>query len=298
MFAARKKSVGMYAPDGFDAASERVLARETSLGRKVGILSFFEAWGNARRPDIAGMELCLERGFVPMLTWEPWRLPAPGDVSPEDQPDYSMSALLSGQYDDYIAEWAVNLGRLSSPVFLRPMHEMNGNWYPWCGTVNGNTPEGYIEAWRSIVSIFRETGNDRVVWVWSPYCASVPDVPDNDFARYFPGDDVVDCLAMDGYNWGSTREWSRWQGFEEVFGDGYESLLALAGDKPLMIAEVGCAEEGGDKSIWIRDASHALRNRFPAIEALVWFDVDKECDWRIESSPESLASFKTHFNCW
>lgn len=117
-------------------------------------------------------------------------------------------------------------------------------------------------------------------------------------AGYFRGEDVVDCLAMDGCNWGSTREWSRWQGFEEVFGNGYEDLLALAGGKPLMIAEVGCAEEGGDKSVWIRDASRVLKDRFPAVEALVWFDVDKECDWRIESSRESLASFKTHFNSW
>ena len=29
-----------------------------------------------------------------------------------------------------------------------------------------------------------------------------------------------------------------------------------------------------------------LRDDFPLIKALVWFDINKETDWRISSSPE------------
>ena len=137
-----------------------------------------------------------------------------------------------------------------------------------------------------------------MVWVWSPYSESVPGDADNALSRYFPGEEEVDCLALDGYNWGSTREWSRWQTFEEVFADGYDRLMRLAPRKPLMIAEAGCAEKGGDKSLWIEKAADALKKRFTTVKALVWFDVNKECDWRIESSRESLISFKTNFNGW
>ncbi len=217
---------------------------------------------------------------------------------PENQKDYSLSVLLSGRYDAYIRQWALDLKQLSAPIFLRPMHEMNGNWYPWCGTANGNRPEDYVAAWRHIRSIFREVGCDKVMWVWSPYSESVPNDAGNAFARYFPGEEEVDCLALDGYNWGSTREWSRWQTFEEVFADGYERLMSLAPGQPLMIAEAGCAEQGGNKGLWIQNAADTLKNRFTRVKALVWFEIDKECDWRIESSRESLISFNTHFNAW
>ena len=76
---------------------------------------------------------------------------------------------------------------------------------------------------------------------------------------------------------------------------GYECLAKLAPEKPFMIAETGCTEEGGDKGKWIEDGWETLKNRFPRIKALIWFNVNKECDWRVDSSPESADSFK---KCW
>jgi beta-mannanase len=291
--------IGIYMPDTFESGLKKAMALEVSLGRKIGILSFYEAWGNGRRPDVAGIESCLRQGFAPMITWEPWRLEMPkAGQRPEDQREYSLAALVSGRYDKYITEWASDLKQLSRPIFLRPMHEMNGNWYPWCGKVNGNKPQDYIVAWRYIRSIFRETGSNSVMWVWSPYTESVPDVSDNVSERYFPCAEDVDWLALDGYNWGLSREWSQWQTFVKVFGESYGRLRTLEPRKPFMIAETGCAEEGGDKALWIQEAAEALRNRFPAVKALVWFNVNKECDWRIDSSERSLTGFRTHFNDW
>jgi hypothetical protein len=295
---ARENAMGIYFPGGFEVALEQASIREASLGRKIGIVSLYEAWGNERRPDVAGVERCLQQGFVPMVTWEPWRLPGQDNRHPENQEEYSLSAISSGRHDAYIRQWALDLKGLSSRIFLRPMHEMNGNWYPWCGKVNGNRPEDYIAAWRHIRSIFNEVGCDKVMWVWSPYSESVPNDAANSFARYFPGEDEVDCMALDGYNWGSTREWSRWQTFEEVFANGYDRLTGLAPGKPLMIAEAGCVEKGGSKARWIKNAASTLKSRFTAVSAVVWFDINKECDWRIESSEESLVAFKTHFGAW
>jgi hypothetical protein len=34
-----------------------------------------------------------------------------------------------------------------------------------------------------------------------------------------------------------------------------------------------------------------LRGTFPLIKAFVWFDIDKERHWQINSSPSSLASY-------
>jgi hypothetical protein len=72
----------------------------------------------------------------------------------------------------------------------------------------------------------------------------------------------------------------------------------MAPGKPIMIAEVGCAEEGGNKDVWIEEAFKALKDRFVRIRALVWFNVIKECDWRIESSQKSLTSFRKNWSLW
>lgn len=102
-------------------------------------------------------------------------------------------------------------------------------------------------------------------------------------------DDYVDWVGIDGYNWGTTREWSSWESLDSLIGRAYR---AFAGRKPLMIAEVSSAESGGNKGAWITSAARALKARFPAVRALVWFHIDKETDWRIDSSPSALRSFR------
>jgi len=81
---------------------------------------------------------------------------------------------------------------------------MNGHWAPWEAGVNGNTPQDYIEAWRHVHDIFVSRGAGKVKWVWGPNvsCGSAVD-----FAPYYPGSDVVDVLALDGYNWGTLDVW-------------------------------------------------------------------------------------------
>jgi beta-mannanase len=290
--------LGLYLPEDFPAAPQRARKYQHLWGKKIHILSFYIAWGQGTgRPDLAGIEEVLKKGFLPMITWEPWRYQESSiGARPEDQPDFSLSTILSGKYEDYIWNWALDLKKVQSPIFFRPMHEMNGNWYPWCGTVNGNAPEEYIDTWRYIRSIFRKVQSNRVIWVWSPYVHSVPDEPDNDILQYFPGIREVDWLALDGYNWGTSREWSRWQSFRDIFENSYDRLTNRVPEKPMMIAEVGCAEEGGDKSRWIEEAAEILRKRFPCIKAVVWFNIMKECDWRIESSEKSIISFRRNWN--
>jgi hypothetical protein len=295
-FVSSQPWIGLYVPSDWQSAIKEADEYGNLFGKKIRILSFYEAWGQADQPpDLTGIESVLEKGYTPMITWEPWQrvdVSVESNQRPWDQPLFSLSALASGSYDDYIGKWALSLKNLSAPIFLRTMHEMNGDWYPWCGTVNGNRPADFIAAWRHIRDLFRKAESDKLVWVWSPYTESIPDEPGNQFLDYFPGEEEVDWLALDGYNWGSTRTWSRWQSFTGVFLKGYGQLLRLSDTKPILIGEVGCAEEGGDKSAWIGEAFEALRKRFARINGLVWFNIDKECDWRIESSPESMASFR------
>jgi hypothetical protein len=52
-----------------------------------------------------------------------------------------------------------------------------------------------------------------------------------------------------------------------------------------------CKRVGGNKGQWIDGIIPTLHNRYPLIKAVVWFDIKKEADWRINSSPGAKEAF-------
>lgn len=282
---------GAYAPPSPWAGMEAVHALEAELGSRLDVVHSYHAWGNDwGHLDPAMLEAMSADGRVPLLTWEPWEAQSEGSSSPggtvTDQPEFRLARIADGAFDDYVREWARKLRDFGSTVYLRPMHEMNGDWYPWSGVVNGNTPEDYVAAWRHLHDVFAAEGADNVRWVWSPLVDDVPS--DNGFEQYWPGSRHVDVLALDGYNWGADLpEYGGWRSFDEVFADAYRRLTAL-GPEPVWIAEVGSDAAGGDKAAWVRDMFASTG--YDRLEAIVWFHDDKERDWRLTSPPEAAGA--------
>jgi len=255
------------------------------------LVSVYRAWNRCYiEDDLPWLERLKQLPRDMLLTWEPWRIP-PDEDRPFDQPDFALENIISGMYDSYIRAFGRELATFPRKIFLRTLHEMNGNWYPWCGTVNRNSGKLFIDAWNHIRNLVNMEAPYGIEWVWSPYAHSYPATPYNTIENYFPGDDALDWVAIDGYNWGSSREWSTWRSFEEIFSDAYKTLTSIT-RRPFMIGEVACGESGGSKELWIREALKALKGQFSKIEILVWFDVNKECDWRIASSSASLNAFR------
>lgn len=260
----------------------------------LAIVMWYQAWGDpgGRSFDPRLLDTVVARGAVPLVTWEPWI--AHGGP---DQPEFALAAIAAGTYDDYIHGWARDAAAWGRPFYLRFAHEMNGSWYPWGADVNGNTPDDYVAAWRHVLGIFREEGATNVRWVWSPNVllssagpsAALNDIaPATSYRSYYPGDDYVDWVALDGYNWGGTG----WQSLSEVFARSYDTLVALT-EKPVMIAEVGCTEQGGDKAAWIESGLLTeIPQRLPRVRAVIWFNSNQERDWRIDSSPAALQAFR------
>ncbi len=97
---------------------------------------------------------------------------------------------------------------------IRFAHEMNGTWYPWSGSATAST---YVAAWRHIVSLFRADGVTNVQWVWSPNVQEGSKYP---ISPYFPGDEWIDYVGLDGYNWGTNNQ-GTWQSAQDVFAASY-----------------------------------------------------------------------------
>jgi hypothetical protein len=254
-------------------ASAKVEAFESLLGRSLAIDVHYYEWTDAFPSGLEEWDIA--HGRIPLVSWH----------------GTTLDAINSGDYDVMIKQRALDLKRLGAPVFLRWGWEMNGDWYPHAGALNmPNGPARFVAAWRRIYRIFSSVGATNVVWVWCPNATSVPGGAWNSWRDYYPGDAYVDWVGIDGYNWGVTRPESKWQTLSQIIGPIYRDYALR---KPIMVAETASAEAGGDKSGWIRSIGPTLTRDFPAVKAFVWFEVDKETDWRAESSVAALRAFRS-----
>jgi beta-mannanase len=225
-----------------------------------------------------------------MITWEPWEAPRVAGTLDLDQPRYRLSRVAGGAFDGYIRRYAQAVKRYGGPVMLRPFHEMDGDWYPWGGTVNRNTPAQFVAAWRRIHDVFSEVGADNVTWVWSVNAGSVPNRAGNLPEDYWPGGRYVDWIGISGFNWGAARNFGGWVSFDGIYRDRIGALLRY--HRPIALTEIAAAEVGGDKAAWITDAFRRV-SRYPRVRAIIWYDRrDSQLeDWRIQSSPQAQAAF-------
>ncbi|MBI1976990.1 MAG: hypothetical protein HYS56_05730 [Candidatus Omnitrophica bacterium] len=271
-------------------SKEEIDSFEKKIQKKLAIVMTFLAWGSPKSlapfPE-SWCSMVSKRGSMPMLTWEPW------DQKIEC-PDYRLDKILSGRWDSYLCQWADSIRQWGQPLLIRWAHEMNGTWYPWDGIHNDSDPTRYIETFRYVVNVFRDRKCSNVFWVWCP--EMVLHLPRNggphDYTLYYPGDSFVDWIGFDGYNFGTAGERrDPWRSFDEIFGEAYQRMMAIAPAKPIMIAEFACGEGGGSKPQWVLETFKSIR-QYPHIKAWMWFNILKETNWIVDSSDETLKSFQ------
>jgi hypothetical protein len=245
---------------------------EQAAQRHADVIMFYADWEHAS-VSREQLDAIASRDAIPEITWEPWDS-SRGLRTP--QPRYRLINIIDGRFDPQIREWAKRIAEYAKPVRLRFAHEMNGFWYPWSETGNGNHRGEFVRAWRHVHDIFTAVGAHNVEWVWSP----VVGAPE----RYFPGDAYVDRLGLTCLNGGPDLFAPGWRSLDRICGGSVRDLHALAPGLPIELSEFGSSERGGDKADWITDAVGFIRAH-PEIQAVVWFNLHKETDWRIQSSP-------------
>jgi len=288
------KWVGAYVPTVTSAAAD-FASLEALAGKKLHIANKFKSFYWDKNFPTTEAQNYYNTGHHYLLTWEPWKSGAA--TTSVEWTQFSNNAIATNKafvnssgvtvtYDEYLTTWAQQMKTYGKPVYLRFAHEMNGNWYPW-GNANGNTPASYIAMWQHVHDVFEANGVKNVRWVW---CANID--PSNTIKSYYPGDAYVDVIAFDGYNWGTTKTWSSWQEFSNIFGTSY-GIMAPSYSRDIWITETASSETGGAKASWITNAFTAATNSFPRVRAIVWFNQQKESDWRVESTSTSLSAFKS-----
>jgi hypothetical protein len=268
--------------EGAPANVNHIRKFEQQTGKKPATIMWYQDWAQ-NFPHQSALN-AVEYGAVPHIVWEPWHW--------SDHSRVQLKDIIAGKWDNYIRTWAQEIRAFKHPIHLRLAHEFNIEGYPWGIVNNDKDPELYIKAYRHVVDIFKKEKVKNVQWVWCFMNYSHPNEPWNDWAKAYPGDKYVDWIGIDGYNWGTTQDWSEWQAFKYLFRDQVRKSKKLWPDKPIMIAEFASATKGGDKAAWIREIPGYLKTSMRDIDLIIWFDLKKETDWRIKSSKQSLAAFK------
>ena len=187
------------------------------------------------RPSmIAEAERQYRNGAVIALTWHAVRPTDDEPVTFRDSvqghlTDFEWNELLTPGTEinnrwieqvDVIAGYLRQLQDAGVPVLFRPYHEMNGNWFWWGGRPGEH---GSAELYRRLYDRFVNVHHlNNLVWVWN---VNSPGGNAGSIESYYPGPKFADVVTMDIYG--------------EFKQDYYTEMLALAGNKPIALAEVG-----------------------------------------------------------
>ncbi len=257
-------------------------ALQKKVGPGVTVISTYVTIG--RTVDPAVIATAKKRKAKLMVT-----LMMDNGKSTATQPLFSHARIASGRYKVPLRTLGRQLKASKLNVIVRPMPEPNTQWWAWSGTVNGNTPQSYVAAWKAIRKVIKPAGGKKVKLLWAPYARSVPDTDENGIDQYFPGDTFVDLVGVSGYNFGAVGE-LEWLTPVEIFQDPYIEIQNLS-TKPFWIAETGSGIKGGNKALWLRDLAK-LQPQMPRLRGVILYDIkEAQGDFRVSATkPSALAT--------
>lgn len=200
------------------------------------------------------------------------------------EPSFGYDEINSGSKDAYIRQFATDAKNYGYPVILAPFDEMNLNEEAWGYGQNGNTAEKFKTAWKRIHGIFAAQNATNVKFAIPFNNVSIPNVSGNRFVDYYPGDAYIDYVGLDGFNFGNP-----WYTFAQVFDAAVSEASAF--NKPIYILSMASAP-GPQKATWIRDGLGEHIHTYSNVAGWIWFNEDKETDWRVNSDNTSLEAFR------
>jgi hypothetical protein len=267
-----------------------VEAREAVYGRRVDILHRYHDWDDVwPTPE--------ERAYAAggRFLFEGWENRVFGGTTS------CWAGIAAGASDAAVDAQARRLAAFGERLFVGLMHEPEDNVGP-CqpGAVDDpkadmGSVEDFRAAFRHVVERVRPVA-PNVVWVFS--------VMGHDPAAswaFYPGDDVVDWVAWDPYNWANCagRGGDTWRTLQQAARPMYGHLDAVGNTKPRMLGEYGSHDDPamGSKEQWLREVPGMLRTAMPKVRAVVYFDrvatpvPGDPCAWLADSSPQARAGF-------
>jgi hypothetical protein len=252
-------------------------------------------WGSRLDVLLGGL------GDVPMLGIGT-RLRSGGHITPLQ--------IAHGAGDAYLVALNAAVAARGSPVYIRPLGEMNGHWNDYCAYTAAGRPKGPQYATSAFRKAFARIyvllhggtaaqvdarlrglglpllGRDLPVnpasklrVVWNPQGYGSPDVPGNSAQAYYPGDAYVDVVGDDLYDIGGKAEWPA-----------AAALYNAHPSKPFGFPEWGLW--GLDDPGFVRTMAQFVRSH-PRVRLLAYFNSEAGSTFDLATKPLSRAAYRS-----
>jgi plastocyanin len=211
-----------------------------------------EAWPTQEDTDSAAA------GRILILTWDPLFV---------DGSNLQWADIAAGVYDATIDAQATAIRAFPYPVWFNFHHEPTNN-PPGGGTFG--TPTDFVAAYQHIHDRFVADGVTNVRYLLILFADSYSK---GVWSDYYPGDQYVDALGADGYNWYLCG--GPWKPFSSIFAAFHNVGVQVR--KPMIIGEWATGEDPADpnrKAQWITDALATVKT-WPDVKAIAYFDTGK-----------------------
>jgi len=225
----------------------------------------------------------------------------------------SPAAFARGEFDGLLVATSEAANAVGTPVWIRPVPEMNGHWSEWAAFDRSGRPRGptfstarYRQAFRRIALIMRGgpvaridrrlsalglpplrgvaatdlPASGKVALLWNPQGQGSPNVAGNQPRDFWPGPEYVDYVGNDLYE---IRGKAFWPGMDELY-DAFR--------KPYVISE--WAPWGYDSPGFVRQM-FAWVAAHPRTVGLVYFNKGWSGGggtFELRTKPRSLAAYR------
>jgi hypothetical protein len=259
-----KKYLGLEIPNAPDSIAP-VQQFASWVGKKPNLIGAYVGWNTGL--DTQAVQNAWSYGALYFQVWEPFNT--------------TTRQIAAGDSDAYITRFATSVRALNLPIALSFGHEMNGNWYPW-GT-QASSAADFVAAWRHVHDLFVKAGATNVIWIWDPN--DMYPVPNVKLQPLYPGDGYVDWIGVTGY-WTITGPHT----YSSLF---LPTLLDIRNftQKPFIIAETSV--QAGSNQVSSVNALVSAVKTHDDILGFVWYDYDRQGDWRLETRPTVQSAFKS-----
>jgi hypothetical protein len=286
----------------------------TLAGRRPVIAGFVQHWFEGLEFPRDKVMTVWRAGAIPYVRMHP-HAGSPfgnGTNPPEQYPGpYALQNIIDGRFDAPLRAWAEAARRTNIPLIVEFGDEENADWGPWGGIWNGageptgygdptfpDGPERFRDAYRHIVTLFRNEGATNVTWVFHMVEWFAPNRPWESYANYYPGNDYVDWLALSAFGLNILPDGSL-ASFEQILSTfhapdypGIYSDITSLGPKPLSLMYVGVTPKQGDMAAWISGMFATLKSRrYPRVAMVSWFN-SRDYGSRLDATPAATQAFQ------
>jgi hypothetical protein len=262
--------------NGFDRR-QAMLDYEALVGRPMAVDREFYLWDDTW--PTADDEWSRDGGRTLYFSWDA--------VKGSDGLCVPWADIAAGLYDATIDAQAQKIIAFAAPSIVSFHHE------PTTAPPGGNscgTGDDYKAAWAHFRARWDADGVTNVTYAWT---MTAWNFDHNRGDEFYPGNDVIDLIAADGYNWFNCQfHGGPWREFSEIFDTFYN--FGIGKGKPMFVAEYGTGEDPADvfaKAKWFTNAAATLK-AWPEIKGVSYFNVGGgACQRYVDTSPESLEAF-------